>query len=163
MAAGDLISRVFVARAASSASTGTHDVRNGHDVLNCAGDGTETFIVEDVLFGYDGAGLAVHVLFALASATSGNVEVSAAFERVGTVLDIDADSFAAALDTGDVAVPATSGIPMEVEIPFAHSEIGGLLDEEAFRLKIAFPAASTGNAAGDRQILAVWVVNATEA
>jgi len=157
MASGDMLAR-FMARSASAASLGRHDTRNGHDVVNCASGGTESFVAQGVLRGYAGGGLTVKVHTALASATSGNIGISGAFERIGTALDLDADSFAAAQSLDDQAVPATSGLVMVSSIPFTDgAQIDSLAEGEAYRLKIAYPNATTSNAAGDRQVYAVTI------
>jgi hypothetical protein len=88
------------------------------------------------------------------TATTGNVRLAAAFERMNT--DLDADSFDTAAEATSTA-SAASGTPWVTEI--TCTTIDGLVAGDLFRLRIARKAADAVNdtMAGDFQLLAVEV------
>jgi hypothetical protein len=84
---------------------------------------------------YSGGGITLEIHFSSVS-TTGAVRWQAAFERIGTVLDVDADSFATAQSAG-TTVPATTGLLAVTTILFTDgAQIDSLAAGEAFRLKI---------------------------
>jgi hypothetical protein len=89
----------------------TLDLRNIHPVLDF-----DATVDEEAIFSaimprrYADGGVTVNIHYSMSSAEANNVVWQVAFERIGTVLDIDADGFTAFLSTGAVAVPGTSGI-----------------------------------------------------
>ena len=105
-----------------------------------------------------GSGLKVRIHWAATSATSGNVEWAAQFERL--VTDIDADSFDTAVSV-TTTTSATSGVPniTEISTTYIDSVTGG----DGFRLKIYRDSADTTNdtMVGDAELIAVEVRSAS--
>lgn len=145
-----------------TANYATLDQRNAHLVLDFDASTDESAVFKGVLpANYAGGGLTLKIHFALSSATSGNVVWQAAIERVGTSQDIDADSFATANGSGQVAASGTSGIPSVGTITFTSgAQMDSLAAGESFRLKITRDADSTSatdDATGDAELIAVEV------
>lgn len=161
MASGDLIAE-FWARDCEPDTTATPDTRNGQDVLDFDSGGAEYATFRGILHdGYSGGGITVDIVRQLSSATSGNDEWETSFERIGTVLDTDTDSFASPVNSGDEAVPATSGIPGIVTN--AHTDgaqIDSLAAGEEFRIKVQATVPSTSTASGDRELRCVRLTEA---
>lgn len=139
-----------------SGTPGLLDVRNFHPVVALS-SGDEVSFGAILPRNYAGGGITVYLHSALASATSGNVKYETYFERVGDgSQDIDSDGYASANNTGDVAVPATSG-HIDI-ISVAHTD-GAQIDSvavgEYFRLKVKRVAASSSDASGDAQLVAI--------
>lgn len=140
----------------------TFDTRNGHPVLDFD-DGTD----EEAVFtgfmprGYAGGGLTVTTVWAMTSATSGQVSWQAAIEWMDVAsTDFDADSFAA-FQPGTFTVPGTSGQAIGSAIAFTS---GAQMDSAAagypFRLKIrrdADGSVATDSATGDAELLIVEI------
>src|SRR5690606_34147041 len=119
----------------------------------------ETIYFEGVLSElYTGNGLRVVIHYAMASATSGDIDWDGAFERIGDQqLDINSDSFATAKSVDNTSVPSTAGLVDVVSIDFSDgAEIDGLQAGEEYRLAITRDAASD-TASGDAQITKVEV------
>ena len=131
-----------------SSNFATLDTRNGHPTLDHDGSTAESCIFSAVLpRNYAGGGITVYIHYSMTSATSGNVVMSSAFERIGDgSQDIDANGFATANNSASTAVPATSG---NVDImSIAHTN-GAQLDSiavgEGFRLQVARVPADAGD------------------
>lgn len=123
----------------------TLDLRNGHPVLDFDGATDEEAVFSGVLpRNYGGAGLTVTTYWAFSSATSGNLRVQAAIERMAANdLDLDADSFAAFQSAGGTP-PATNGQLASVIIAFTSgAQMDSLAAGEPFRLKIRRDADGT--------------------
>ena len=105
-----------------------------------------------------GSGLKVRIHWTATSATSGNVEWAAQFERL--VTDIDSDSFDTAVSV-TTTTNGTSGVPniTEISTTYIDSVTGG----DGFRLKIYRDSADTTNdtMTGDAELVAVEVRSAT--
>jgi hypothetical protein len=83
---------------------------------------------------------------------------NAAFERMDTALDIDADSFATAIAAAAATVPGTSGFPKYTTISFTNAQADGIVAGEMYRLKITRDADNASDtAAGDAELLGVEV------
>lgn len=140
----------------ASANAGTLDIRNQHPVLNMALNELAVFS-DTVQRNYDGGGITVYIHYAMASATTNDVNLETYFERIGDQQqDLDSDGFAAAQNTGDITVPGTSGL---VDIVTTTHTDGGQIDSiavgEGFRLKIKRAAVAGTDAAGDLQLVFV--------
>jgi hypothetical protein len=123
----------------------TFDTRNGHPVLDFDGSTDEEAVWTGRLAGaYAGGGLTLDTFWSFTSATSGNLRVQAAFERMNlSGLDIDADSFASFQSAGGSA-PGTSGQIIKVTITFTDgAQIDSLAAGDLFRLKIRRDADGT--------------------
>lgn len=136
----------------------TFDTRNLHAILDFDDTVDESAIFSAVLpRSYDASGLKIWIHFAMETAVTGNVIWKVAFERIGEVLDIDADSFAAAQSTGAITVPGTSGMIEMASVTLTDgAQIDGLLAGEGFRMKITRDAV-TDTAVDDAEILYIEI------
>lgn len=128
-----------------AAAYATPDTRNAHPVLDFDGSTDEEAVFGGVLpTSYASGGLTVDTYWAFTSATSGNLRVQAAIERIdASSLDIDADSFASFNSAGGTA-PGTSGQVIKVTVTFTDgAQMDSLAAGEAFRLKIRRDADGT--------------------
>lgn len=132
----------------------TLDTRNGHPVL----DADDT-VNEDAIFTgvmpqhYAGGGVTVRIGYSMTSATTGDVDLDVAFERIGDQQqDVDADGFAAVNSVDNTTVPGTSGNVDVVSVTFTDgADMDSVAAGELFRIKITRDAASD-TAAGDLEI-----------
>jgi len=158
MASGETLCRFTVqCNEPPIANWATFHVRNARPVLDFA-------LTEIGLFSsiwptnYSGLGITVLLHYCMTSAVANDINLEASFERTGEVLDIDADSFAAAQSTGDIVVPGTSGLVDIVPVVFTDgAEIDSILAGEGFRLKIERVAVAGVDAAGDLELLYIEV------
>lgn len=129
----------------------TFDTRNAHPVLDFSL--TEIAIFSSILpRHYNGGGLTVYLHYAMTSAIEDDIKLETSFEQIGETLDIDADSFAAAQNTGDITVPETSGYVDIITTTHNNgAEIDNLLIGKGFRLKIKRIAAAE-EAAGELEL-----------
>jgi hypothetical protein len=142
-----------------SSNPATLDMRNLHPVLDFDAGTNESAVFTGVMpQHYDGGGVTVKIHYAMSSATSGDVDWDAAFERIGDQQqDIDSDSFAAVNSQDDTTVPGTSGLVDVVSITFEDgADMDSVAAGEAFRLKITRDAAND-TAAGDAELVAVEI------
>ena len=140
MASGDSLAEYTVLSAepgTATANFATFDTRNGHPVLNFASGTVVTSQFGGVLpNNYAGGGLTVIPHFTAGTAAGGTLVVGAAIERIGTVLDIDADSYAATL-FGTITMPATSGLIGTIGIAFSNgAAMDSLAVGEGFRIQV---------------------------
>ena len=137
----------------------TLDLRNQHPVLDFDASTNESIVFSSVMpQAYDGGGVTVYLHYAMSSATSGDVDWDAAFERIGDQqLDIDSDSFAAVNSVDNTTVPGTSGNVDVVSIPFTDgADMDDVAAGEGFRLKVTRDAAND-TATGDAELLFVEI------
>ena len=133
----------------------TLDLRNNHPVLDADATTDEEAVFSAILpRNYAGGGITATLYVAGSTATSGNIVFQAAFERIGVVQDMDADSFAAFNTSG--AVAGTSGIPVAATITFTNgAQMGSVAAGELFRFKIrrdADDTSGTDNMTGDAEV-----------
>jgi len=116
--------------------------RNNHATLSFSdGEGTpvEDVAFEQILFegimsdDYDGGDIVTDLWSTAETATTGVLGYNVQIERIGTVLDIDADSFAAA-QSGSATVSGTSGIATLISITFTNAQADGITAGDPFRL-----------------------------
>ena len=141
-----------------SSNYATLDTRNGHPVLDFDADTDESAVWSDVLpERYGGTGVTVEIVFAMTSATTGNVVWNAAFEDCGD-LDLDGDSFATA-QSATQAVNGTCGKIATASIAFTDgAQMDSLAAGDFGRLKITRDADNASDTAtGDAEVLAVHV------
>jgi hypothetical protein len=127
--------------------------RNSQLALAFDDSTAQSALFSDVLpRNYGGGGITLSLLWASASATSGNVVWAASFERFqSNTTSLDSDSFASEQSI-TVACPGTSGLGFYSTIAFTDgSQINSIAVGERFRLKIRRDAANgsdtmTGNA-----------------
>lgn len=159
MASGDTLS-LFSAlhNSPPTSNYATLDTRNAHPVLDFDASTNEDAVFSDLLRGYAGGGLTVDIWFSMSSAVANDVDWDVAIERIGDeVLDIDADSFAAANSIDNTTVPATSGELTKATVTFTNgADMDSLANGEPYRLKITRDAVSD-TAAGDAELHYVHV------
>jgi hypothetical protein len=142
-----------------SANYATLDTRNLHPVLDFDAATNEDAVFSFVMpRNYNGGGLTVNLHYAMSTATSGDIDWDAAFERIGDQQqDIDADGFAAANSVDNTTVPGTSGLVDIVSITFTDgADMDSIAVGEGARLKITRDAVSD-TAAGDAELLFVEI------
>lgn len=157
MASGDTLCIFTPAQGIQPASNfATFDLRNGHLVADFDATTGEALIFEDVLpRNYAGGGITVYVRSAATSATSGTIGWLVAFERVGDVQDMDADSFASDQTITAATVSGTSGIPTTSNVAVSNgANIDSLAVGESFRLRVTRDVAND-TATGDAELISV--------
>lgn len=149
----------FPAAAAFNVGSGdaTFDEVNNQIVLDFDASSNESAIFQTIMpQRYDGGGVTVRLRLSMSSATSGDVDVDAAFE-LQTGQAVTADGFAAVQSTDNTTVPGTAGTEFEVTISFTDgAQMDSVGAGDLFRLKITRDAASD-TAAGDMQLHAVEI------
>jgi len=160
MASGDSL-LVFTPQANQppASNYATLDTRNNHLVLDFDDTTNESTVFSGVMpRHYAGGGLTVYIHYAMTTATSGDVDLDAAFERIGDQQqDIDSDGFAAVNSVDNTTVPGTSGLVDIVNITFTDgADMDSIAVGEAFRLKITRDAASD-TASGDLELLTLEI------
>src|SRR3990167_11202248 len=87
----------------------TFDTRNAHPVLAADATTEEKAVFTGIMpRNYAGGGVTNTIFWTGGTATSCTVVWQTAFERIGTVLDIDGDSFATG-NNGTTVAPSTTG------------------------------------------------------
>ena len=135
------------------------DLRNQHPVLDFDGTTNKTTVFSYVMpQSYAGGGVDVFLHYAMSSATSGDIDWDAAFERIGDQQqDLDSDGFAAVNSVDNTTVPGTSGLVDIVSIAFTNgADMDSVVAGESFRLKITRDAASD-TATGDAELVKVEI------
>lgn len=135
------------------------DARNGQPHLAFDAGTNEAAVFSDIMPPhYANGGVHVDIDWRATSATSGNVRWQVEFERQNSNgLDVDADSFATAVEaTG--AAPGASGQQQRTRVSLAHSEIDGLLAGERFRLRLTREAndATNDTMTGDAEVVSIF-------
>jgi hypothetical protein len=160
MASGDTLAIFTASNNVPPASNyATVDTRNNHIVLDFDATTNESAVFAGIMpQAYAGGGVTVYIHYAMSSATSGDIDWDAAFERIGDQqLDIDADSFATAQSTDNTTVPATSGFVDIVSIAFTDgAQMDSIAVGESFRLRITRDAASD-TSLGDAELTRVEI------
>lgn len=155
MASGDTLCRFHPSENEPPASNyATLDTRNEHPVLDFDDTTNEEAVFSFVMpQNYGGGGLTLKIGYSMTSATSGNVDLDAAIERIGDQQqDVDSDSFAAANSVDNTTVPSTSGNVDVVEITFTDgADMDSLAAGELGRIKITRDA-TNDTASGDLEL-----------
>lgn len=143
-----------------AASYATADSRNAHQCLDFDAAADESAVFSAILpRTYAGGGLTVCLHYAMTSATTGDVVLTVAFERIGDgQQDLDADGFATAKSV-TVTVPGTSGHVDITNIAFTNgAEIDSIAVGEKFRMNVTRDADAAGDtAAGDLELVGVEI------
>ena len=147
MASGDtLLIWTPLSNEPPSSNFATLDTRNSHVVLDFDGAANESAVFRGVMpRHYAGTtGVTVYIHYTMTSATSGDIDWDAAFERVSdSQQDIDSDGFASVQSVDNTTVPGTSGHVDIVSIAFTNgAQMDSVAVGEAFRLRITRDAAS---------------------
>ena len=160
MASGDTLSRFLpYNNEPPSTNYATLDTRNQHPVLDFDAITNESAVFSDIMpQHYGGGGVTVYLHYSMSSATSGDVDLDVAFERIGDQQqNVDADSFAAVNSVDNTTVPATSGLVDVVSIAFTDgADMDSVAAGEKFRIKVTRDAASD-TATGDLELHAVEI------
>lgn len=123
----------------------TINTRNNRSVLDFDGTTNESAVFTGLMpQNYSAVtGVTVIIQFTMTSATTGNVDWDIEFERVGTALDTDSDSFATAKSADNITVPGTAGIVGQTSIQFTDgAEMDSIIAGEIFRIRITRDAAN---------------------
>ena len=155
MASGDSL-LIFTPQASEPVASdyATLDTRNLHPVLDFDDTTNESTVFSAVMpRHYAGGGITVYLHYAMTTATSGDIDWDAAFERIGDAQqDIDSDGFAAVNSVDNTTVPGTSGHVDIVNVTFTDgADMDSIAVGEGFRMKITRDAASD-TAAGDAEL-----------
>lgn len=139
-----------------ASAAATLDTRNQHWVLDFAAASNEDAIFSGVMPQHydDTTGVTIRIGYSMSTATSGDIDWDAAFERIGDQgQDVDADGFATPLSVDGTTVPGTSGLVDVVSIAFAKgaTEMDSILKGDQFRLKITRDGVSD-TATGDAEL-----------
>ena len=131
----------------------TYDTRNAHPVLDFDTTTAESAVWSFVLpQHYAGGGITVYVGWSATSATTGTVGWTVEFERVGTALDVDADSFATAQTITAATVSGTSGILIVTNVAVTDgANMDSIAVGELCRIRIKRDVAND-DAAGDAEL-----------
>jgi len=136
------------------------DTRNSHPVLDFDATTNWSAVFSAIMpRHYAGTtGVTVYIHYAMSSATSGDVDWDAAFERIGDQQqDLDADGFAAVQSVDNTTVPGTSGLVDIVRIAFTNgAQMDSVAVGEGFRLKVTRDAAND-DATGDAELVFVEI------
>jgi len=157
MASGDTLARFPAGAALLESGDATVDEVNGQIVLDFDGSTNEDATFQDVMpQRYAGSGVEVRLRVSMSSATSGDVDLDAAFElQSGQV--ITSSGFASVQSTDNTSVPGTAGTEFEVVISFTDGAQMDSVDAgDLYRLRITRDAASD-TASGDLQLHAVEI------
>jgi hypothetical protein len=132
--------------------------RNGLPVLYF-----DTTTAENVYFlllmprNYAGGGVTVYLHTVAKTLTSGTLQWSVYFDRIGTSLDIDGNSYASAQDTTSDSVSGTSGIVTIQSVAFTNgAQMDSVAVGELFFLKVERKV-SGDNLAEDGGILGIEI------
>lgn len=160
MASGDtLVVFTPLCNEPPSANFATFDTRNLHPTLDFDASTEEKGVFTAVMpRNYGGGGVTNTIHWVAGTATGGSVVWQTAFERIGTVLDIDADDFATG-NNGTTVVVGTTGLPMTTAI--AHTN-GAAMDSvavgELFRLAVTREVADAQDSmGGDAEVLGIEI------
>lgn len=160
MASGDTLVLLFPQdNEPPSSNYATLDTRNLHPCLDFDDSTNESTVFSAVMpQHYDGGGVEVYLHYSMTSATSGDIDWDAAFERIGDQQqDIDSDSFAAVNSTDNTTVPGASGNVDVISISFTDgADMDSVAVGELFRLKVTRDATSD-TASGDAELHAIEI------
>ena len=159
MASGNTL-LTFDPRSASfpAANYATHDERNSHPVLDFDPTTQETAFFEGILpRHYAGGGITVYVHWAASTDITGTVGWDVAIERIGSVQDLDVDSFATAQVVTAATVSGTAGIVTSTNVAITNgANMDSLAVGEKFRLQLRRDVA-TDTAAGDAELIGIEI------
>lgn len=139
MAAGDtLLEFTALANEPPAASFATFDTRNSQPVIDYDDTAEENGIFSGVMpRNYAGGGVTFYIHWAATSAVAGTTVWQTALERLGTVQDMDSDSFATG-NNGTTLTQGTAGLLNITNI--AHTD-GAQMDSiavgEGFRVRLS--------------------------
>jgi hypothetical protein len=145
-----------------STNYATHDTRNTHPVKDFDAATDETAYWHVVLpSNWAGGSITVTILYAMSSATTGDVVWVVAIERIADEdLDTDSDSFDAGVSV-TTTVPGTSGALQYASLTLAASDMDGAAAGEMVRISLMRDANDAADTAtGDAELFAIKFVEA---
>lgn len=155
MASGDTLLQWSPASKEPVSSNGaTPDTRNNRPCLDFDASTNEYAVFSGIMpQHYDGGGVELYLHFAMSTATSGDVDLDACFERVGdSQQDVDSDGFASVQSNDNITVPGTCGYVDIVYISFTNgAQMDYVVAGEGFRTKVNRDAVSD-TASGDLEL-----------
>jgi len=137
----------------------TLSTRNNYIVLNFDATTNESICFDSIMpQQYRGGNISVKLHYAMASATSGDVDWSVKFDRVAASdLDIDSESYSSAVPSLNNTVPSTSGqigiVSITVE---TGAEMDNIVAGDLYRMCIT-RGATADTATGDAELIAVEI------
>lgn len=143
-----------------TANFATLDTRNVHPVLEFDDTTQEEGVFSSTMPRAYGAAASIDVILCWMAdtAVTGAVVWGVAVERMDTSLDLDADSFAAAINSAATTAPGTSGQPLYTAITLTNAQADAISAGEMFRLKVARVVGDAGDTmVGDAQLLGIEV------
>jgi hypothetical protein len=141
-----------------AASPAQASSRNGHPLLAFDATVAENIdLIGSMPVGYVGGSILFNIDWVAATATTGAVVWSAAFERLGAGLqDIDADGFATAVQAAATTANATSGVVARTVITLTQAQADAVVALDAVRIRVSRVAADGGDTmVGDAQVVAM--------
>jgi hypothetical protein len=161
MASGDTLV-VFTANASiqTASNYAFADARNNHPVVSYDGTTGSAAMFEAIMpRHYAGGGVTVYLHWSAASATTGDVRWTSAFERLeeaGT--DTDADSFAARIASDSTCTATSGAIRVMTLVHTNGAQMDSLAVGEGFRLQVEREAAATSDTmVGNAQLVKVEI------
>src|SRR3990167_1149958 len=141
-----------------SSNNARFDTRNGHLILLFDPTTAQVAIFTGILpRHYAGGGVTVYAHWSATSAVTGTIGWTIEIERVGTALDVDADSFASAQTITAATVSGTAGILIITNVAITDgANMDSLAVGEIFRLRITRDVAND-DAAGDAELHAIEI------
>lgn len=161
MASGDTLA-IFLPIQAEFPTTNapTFVVRNNHLLLAFDSTTKETCYFRGLMpRHYAGTtGITVYIHYSMTSATTGDVDLDVAFERIGDQQqDLDSDGFAAANVVDTTTVPGTAGLVDIVSITFTDgADMDSIAVGEGFRMSAARDSPND-SAAGDLELFLIEI------
>ena len=150
MASGDtLIVFTPLSNEPPSTNFATLDTRNLHPTLDFDATTEEKAVFTGIMpRNYGGGGVTNTIFWTGGTATSGTVVWQTAFERIGTVLDVDGDSFATG-NNGTTVAPSTTGSTTSTAIAHTNgAQIDSIAVGELFRVYITREVADADDSMG---------------
>lgn len=150
MASGDtLVVFVPTMNEPPASNFATIDTRNAHPELDFDATTEEKAVFTGIMPRHYGGGGVTNTLFWTAgTATSGTCVWQTAFERIGTVLDIDGDSFATG-NNGTTIAPDTTGSVTSTSIAHTNgAQMDSIAVGELFRVAVTREVADADDSMG---------------
>ena len=141
-----------------SSNPGQLSSRNDISCINFpAGSRTSVYFPFFMPFHYGGNGVTFYLVYVMATANSGNVDVETAFERKGNgTQNMDTHNFATPVAVVDTDVPTTNGLTDVIEIAHTNAQLDGLLAGEYGIVEVAREGGDD-TATGALQLLALFM------
>lgn len=163
MAAGDTILDLSASDFTPTDSAGaTVDRVNEHDVLAFNDTTAQKATSKDIVVPehYDDGGFTVDYHIAMASATTGDVDIDGNFEKIDVGDPIISDNFAGVQSADAQSVVGTAGDVFVFSKDFTHAQADSPVPGRILRFQVTRDAGND-SASGDMQLLAVHIKEKT--